>query len=305
MITETDLKIISALDADGRVSYAEISRSLGISISTVAKKVKSLIKDKVIEIKAMPNPHRLGQTAHALIAIRASVNGLEDVCDRLIPYSSINLLVAILGRFNLLASVEFTNWDDMHNFISSDLASISNISDMEVFFTKDDKKRRYDIPGTHDHEKSLLKIDNIDRKIIEALCEDGRYSVSYLADKFNLSISSVSKRLSHLLDENAIRVRAELNHSKVGFYAKAFILIRAQNHMIESICREINSFQEVETIITLINGYDIFVGTISRNTESLYELANKKMAAIPGVLNIEIWLRGKTFKRYFGPLPEK
>ncbi len=305
MITDIDLKLISALDANGRASYAELSRSLGISISTISKKVKFLLDDKVIEIQAIPNPNRLGQTAHAFIAIRTSVNKLEDACKRLAAFPSIDLLAAIFGRFNLFASVQFSNWDDLHNFISSKIAGINGITDMEVFFAKENKKRFYRILGSHDHEKSVLKIDDIDRQIINALCTDGRSSVSYLAKMFDLSISSVSKRLSHLFEENAIRVQAHVDYNKIGFRARAFVLLRADNNMVENICKTINNFTEVQTVITLINGYDIFLAIISYDSESLYQLVNQKIAVIPGVLNAEVWIRGKNFKRYFGPLPEK
>jgi DNA-binding Lrp family transcriptional regulator len=305
MITATDLRLISALDTNGRASYAELSRSLGISISTISKKVKSLLNDKIIQIQAIPNPNRLGQTAHALVAIRTSVNKLEDVCKRLEVYPSIDLLAAVFGRFNLVASVQFTNWDDLHDFISSVIAAIDCITDMEVFFAKENKKRFYHILSTKDNEKSTIKIDDVDRKIINALCVDGRASVSDLAKMFNLNISSVSKRLSHLFEENVIRVQAHVDYNKVGYHARAFVLIRAQNNMIESICRTINNFTEVQTVITLINGYDIFLGTVSYDSESLYNLVNEKIAVIPGVLNVEVWVRGKNFKRYFGPLPEK
>jgi Lrp/AsnC family transcriptional regulator, regulator for asnA, asnC and gidA len=305
MITETDLKLISALDANGRASYAELSRSLSIGISTVSKKVKSLLYDGVISIQAIPNPNKLGQTAHALVALRTSVNKLEDVCKRLEVHQSIDLLAAIFGRFNLVASVQFTNWDDLHGFISSEIAAINSITDMEVFFAKENKKRFYHILGTKDNEKSTLKIDGIDRQIIDALCVDGRSSVSDLAKMFGLGISSVSKRLSHLFEENVIRVQAHVDYNKVGYHARAFVLIRAQNNLIESICKTINNFTEVQTVITLINGYDIFLGTVSYDSESLYSLVNQKIAVIPGVHNVEVWVRGKNFKRYFGPLPEK
>jgi Lrp/AsnC family transcriptional regulator for asnA, asnC and gidA len=305
MITETDLKLIAALDANGRASYAELSRSLGISISTISKKVKSLLDDRVIEIQAIPNPNRLGQTAHALVALRTSVDKLENVCKRLEVYPSIDLLAAVFGRFNLVASVQFSNWDDLHGFISTKIAAVDDITNMEVFFAKENKKRFYHILGTRDHEKSVLKIDDIDRKIINALCVNGRSSVSDLAKMFDLSISSVSKRLSHLFEENAIRVQAHVDYNKIGYHARAFILIRTKNNMIENICRTINNFAEVQTVITLINGYDIFLGTVSYDSESLYNLVNQKIAVIPGVLNAEVWIRGKNFKRYFGPLPEK
>lgn len=305
MIKEIDLKLISELDANGRVSSAELSRSLGISVSTVAKKISTLRKNGIIEIRAIPNPHRLGHIASAMIAIRTSVGKIEDVYKRLSVYPNIDLIVAIFGRFNLLVSAHFSSWDNLHDFISSELATIDYIIDKQIIFIKDNKRRFFDFPGKQNDERSILKIDKIDRQIIDALCIDGRYSVSYLAEILDLDISTVSKRLSHLFAENAIRVRANVDNKKIGYHSLAFILIHAQNNMIDSICRQIDTFEEVSTIITLINHYDIFVNAKSVDSQSLYDFINNKISVIPGVIDIEVWLRGKTFKTFFGSLPEK
>jgi DNA-binding Lrp family transcriptional regulator len=48
MLTNTDLKLLSALEEDGRLSYAELSRKLDISIPTVIRRVKAMAKNKCL-----------------------------------------------------------------------------------------------------------------------------------------------------------------------------------------------------------------------------------------------------------------
>jgi DNA-binding Lrp family transcriptional regulator len=305
MLKEKDLKLISILEKDGRTSYAQLSRSLGISTATVAKKVKNLIDDGIITINGIVNPHRLGHTAHAIIAIKTYVNKLEDVCNYLTKFPNVDLMVAVFGRFNLVVSVEFMSWDALHEFISSELAAMKDIREMEIYFTKVDKKRAFDVYPTDKNTAAVLNIDKTDREIIEALRTDGRTSVSDLAHQLGLSISSISKRISHLHEENAVRVHAVVNQNKVGFHANAFILIHAHHDQIENICQNFLDFEEIRTIITLVNGYEIFIAAICLDSEDLYELVHNKIAAITGVIDTETWLRGKVFKRYYGPLPVK
>ncbi len=303
MITNSELKIVSVLEENGRASYAELSRTIGLSVSTIAKRVRRLIDDGVMTINAVPNPHRLGLVAHALIAIKTSVDKLEYVCDQLASFPNIDLIVALFGRFNLIMSVQFMNWDNLHDFITTELSAIHDISDMEIYFTKENKKRAYDIFQEKVGRDYKLNIDKIDKEIIDTLCIDGRYSVSNLANKLNLSVSSVSKRISRLYDENAIKVRAVVDHNKVGLHANAFVMVRAEHNQIEHICDNMRNYEEIRTIITLINGYDILINVISKDAESLYDLVNNRIAHIPGVTDLETWLRGKIFKRYYGPLP--
>ena len=56
MITKTDKKIILELQKNGRASYAQLASKLGISVSTVASRIERLIRSRVIEIRAIPNP---------------------------------------------------------------------------------------------------------------------------------------------------------------------------------------------------------------------------------------------------------
>ena len=71
MISKTDKKIILELQEKGRASYAELASKLGISVSTVATRTEKLISSRVIEIRAIPNPYKMGLQANALIAIKA------------------------------------------------------------------------------------------------------------------------------------------------------------------------------------------------------------------------------------------
>ena len=305
MLKEIDLKLISTLEKDGRASYAQLSRSLGISTSTVAKKVKNLIDEGVITINGIVNPYRLGHTAHAIIAIKTYVDKLEDVCNYLNKFPNVNLMVAVFGRYNLVISLEFMSWDALHEFIPSELAAMNEIREMEIFFTKEDKKRAFDVPLSGKYLTAMMSIDKVDRDIIETLRNFGRISVSDLAHQLGLSISSVSKRISRLYEEKAVKVRAVVNQNKIGFHANAFIFIHAHHAQIENICNKFLDFEEIKTIITLVNGYEIFIVAVCKDSEDLYDLVYNKIAEINGVIDTETWLRGKVFKRYYGPLPLK
>jgi DNA-binding Lrp family transcriptional regulator len=302
MLNKTDLRLISELEEDGRASYTQLSQTIGISASTVAKKIDNLVDDGIISIHAVLNPYRLGVTAHAIIAVKTYVGKLDIVCNYLKNIPNVDLIVAIFGRYNLIISAQFMNWDDLHEFISSKLVAVNGISEMQILFTKDDKKRRFEAFSKRQSANTVLNIDKIDREIIEALHFDGRCGLSSIASQLGLSVSYVSKRLSRLLKEQAIRICAAVDQNKIGFHASAFILVHADHDHIENICQKFLDFTEIKTIITLVNGYEILISAVTKDSESLYDLVNNEIAAIPGVIDTETWLRGKIFKRYSGPI---
>ena len=119
-----DYKIVCALTADARLSYAELGRKVGLSPSAVAERVKRLESERVILgyravldekafgygvvafirmtcdnahyrafLKALPNfdaiqecHHITGGDAFLIKATLASVDKLESLIEKLLPY---------------------------------------------------------------------------------------------------------------------------------------------------------------------------------------------------------------------------
>ncbi len=72
------------------------------------------------------------------------------------------------------------------------------------------------------------KIDDIDLKIIEELRKDGRMKLTEIADKLNITHPSVHERIKKLVDNEIIKIQANLNLSKLRLKA-AFVSIRMKD----------------------------------------------------------------------------
>ena len=81
MISKIDFRLILELQKDGTVSYSDLAERIGITSKTVAKRIEGLIKSRFIEIRALPNPFKLGLAANALIAVKADPSKIDPICD--------------------------------------------------------------------------------------------------------------------------------------------------------------------------------------------------------------------------------
>jgi DNA-binding Lrp family transcriptional regulator len=297
MITKIDKKLISLLVEDGRSSYREIARSLGISTSTVTRKVNDMEKAGLLTIKAIPNPFKINHTSAAVIGMNISVEKIDDVCSRLKNIFNINSIVKTFGRYNLFLAVYFPSWSKLHNFISSGLLSPGENSHTDIFFVKKIiKPFNQKLNGSEN--ASPGEIDDLDIKIIEFLSKNGRYSGVYLADKLGISVSAVSKRLSRLFKEDVVNIRAQINPVKLGYHANALIFLRVAPDKREEVCRKLNSYHELNTILSLVNGYDILINATAKNAGALYEFIKNKMTPAYHILDMETLICGDYIKRY-------
>jgi len=76
-------------------------------------------------------------------------------------------------------------------------------------------------------EMQASELDRIDRRIIAALVEDGRMSITELATRVGLSKTPCQYRLKKLIDSGVISgFRATLNQTKIGLDHIAFTSVK-------------------------------------------------------------------------------
>jgi Lrp/AsnC family leucine-responsive transcriptional regulator len=81
-IDRTNLRILQELQADGRLTVAELGRRIGMSSPAVAERLQRLERDGVITgYTAEVDPRALGLTLSAVIRIRPAPGQLENVAE--------------------------------------------------------------------------------------------------------------------------------------------------------------------------------------------------------------------------------
>jgi len=135
--------------------------------------------------------------------------------------------------------------------------------------------------------------------MIKELGENGRLSYADLASKLNISLTTVSRRIAHLKNEDIIKITAIRDPSKWGYLANAYSVIRADLNKVDSICASLSVCPEVHLIMTLMSGFEILFGMHFRSPETMYEFIVNKIAQIEGVTNIETFVCAETRKRSY------
>ena len=297
MINGLDRKLIISLQKNGRASHVELSRELGVHVSTIAKKMQTLEESGIIKVRALPNPAKMGYLAHAVIAIKADNNKIGSVCSHLSSNFNVNLIVTTFGRFEILMIVYFPTWDELLNFVLSELSTTEGILNYEIYFVKQIQKRSY-LPSV---DKAIpVKIDEVDRRIIEKLTEDGRYTSHHLAKELGISLPTCTRRLAFLLKEKVIEIKAVPYLSKIETVANAFTLLRVRPNKLDEICTKLISYKSIFLMMTLFNSYDILIGLNADSQEELHRLINSEIFAMDGTVAYETIIRAEIIKRYYG-----
>jgi Lrp/AsnC family transcriptional regulator, regulator for asnA, asnC and gidA len=108
-----DKHLISLLQANGRASYSDLARQVGLSEASVRHRVHALRRKEVIQIVAVTDPLQLGFSHEALLAVHAVPNP-EELADQLAAIDEVDFVVLVVGKYSIL--LEAVAEDD-HEFV--------------------------------------------------------------------------------------------------------------------------------------------------------------------------------------------
>ncbi len=129
-----------------------------------------------------------------------------------------------------------------------------------------------------------IKLDQLDKEIIDLLTRDGRMSCAEIAREIGtVSERSVRYRLEKLLAENVIRVNATPVPQSLGYNIVADVFIEVESGQVQEIARKIASYENVSYVAGATGEADISIQIIAQSNRELYEFVTEVLGKIPGV----------------------
>ena len=124
--------IVSELQADGRRSYAEIGRAIGLSEAAVRQRVQRLTESGVMQIVAVTDPMQLGFTRQAMIGIRCA-GDTRATADALAALPEVDYVVLTAGGFDVLAEVVCEDDDQLLELLNTRIRSLDGVVSTDTF----------------------------------------------------------------------------------------------------------------------------------------------------------------------------
>ena len=119
-IDELDLRILSLLQEDCRLSFNKIANKLGVSVGTAFNHVKSLEKIGVLKgYTAVLDSSKLGYSLTVIIMIQAEGTYLTDVENEIAKTSNVVALYDITGDYDAVAIAKFKDRASLNIFIKN------------------------------------------------------------------------------------------------------------------------------------------------------------------------------------------
>lgn len=131
-LDEVSKGIIEQLQEDGRRSYAEIGKAVGLSEAAVRQRVQKLTEAGVMQVVAVTDPMQLGFYRQAMIGVRVT-GDTTRVAEALAAIPAIDYVVLTAGSFDVLAEVVCESDDDLIELLNHRIRAIDGVLSTETF----------------------------------------------------------------------------------------------------------------------------------------------------------------------------
>lgn len=141
-------------------------------------------------------------------------------------------------------------------------------------------------------------LDDVAKRIIEQLQQDGRRSYAAIAKAVGLSEAATRQRVQRLVESGVVQIVGVTDALAVGFNRWAMIGVRVDGE-IEPVATTIAEMEEVDYVVITAGSFDILVEVVCEDDDRLLDILSNHIRAIDGVRSTDTFMYLKLVKQTY------
>ena len=302
-ISELDSRILKILLKDGRTGYESIARECGEPENKIWKRCKAMEKKGIIKgATVQMNFSYFGYAALAtmLISVEAQqMDHFKGVTEKLTEVRAYRQYNSVYNVRAVATLWDLNELDHVKELIKRKLptlgiktyiwAGVKNIPENLTLtcetknIRKIPEKTSQNIPKT----SNKIKIDDLDKQIVQKLTLNGRSSFSKIAKEMGLSTDTVVKRYNKLRESGAMKVSIQINPNMIGYSSILdFNIASAASCIAGTVVDSLAKIPDVVIITKTSGDFDLHVAAMVKDVAHSFDVQDQ-IAKVWGVTKIE------------------
>ncbi|MEV2254294.1 Lrp/AsnC family transcriptional regulator [Streptomyces sp. NPDC050147] len=301
-----DVKLLQALELDGRAPFSKIAAVLGVSDQTVARRYRRLVSEGSLRIVAVRDHEKLGQDQW-MLRLRCAPDGADAIATALARRPDTSWIGLTSGGTEVVCCTRPRSRTDQDELLLAKLPRTPHIVDIRAqqvlhrFFGGPDgwlikhgplseeqiAALRGAPPTSEARAGAPRRIEPEDEPLVAALEQDGRATYPELQQATGRSESAVKRRLGALLASGAIYIDIEYADALIGMGVGAMLWITTAPWAMESVGKALASHAEIAHATAVAGPSNIMATAVSRDIPALYAYLSGKLGQLDGVQHVE------------------
>ncbi|GAA4227507.1 Lrp/AsnC family transcriptional regulator for asnA, asnC and gidA [Streptosporangium album] len=307
-----DLRVVAALQVNGRATWDRIARVLKEPTRNVARRATRLRESGVLSVIGMVDDLRLDSVVLRLRCRPGSAAGVGAALSEL-PQARFVTLVS--GSADCVAELSVAD-DTLQDLLLQDIPAIDGVLEITVYpalkyfstpldwhlgvLTQQETEELHEqwppAPGRFQRAREAPSAE--DEQIIAVMAADGRATHAEVAAATGTSESTARRRLDSLLRRGILRVRAKIEPAYLGLPTEAVLWLRVVESEVEAVGQALAARPEVRCVAAVAGDHQLVAQTALPGRAELYAFL-RMIGGLRGMRAIETTVMLRPLKRGF------
>lgn len=305
-LDQLDLRLLQALQLDGRAPFSRIAAVLGVSDQTVARRFRRLHTRVGLRVLGMTDESRLGRSSW-IVRLQCTPDTAERLADALARRADTSYVALISGGAEVVCAMKprsrtardelllgrlqrtprvigFSAQCLLHRFYGDRLGWLHKTNALSA--SQESALR----PPPVTPPAGTTTVDDVDETLLAALFRDGRATLAELQAACGQSEDVVRRRLDRLRESGVLYFAVQHSPEQLGHEVVAMLWLTVTPSALSTVGLALAGHAEVEFAAAATGQVNIIASVRCRGTEELYAYLNERIGALNGVQSVETTL---------------
>jgi DNA-binding Lrp family transcriptional regulator len=307
-----DLKLLQALQLDGRAPFSRLGEVLGVSDQTVARRFRRLRTTAGLRVLGMVDEGRLGR-AGWIVRLRCTPDVAEQLANALARRPDTSYINLVSGGTEVLCAMRPRSRQDrdellfdrlqrtprvmsvsahclLHVFYGGPLGWLNKVQALDPDQVNALRLPQIDPGGT-------VTPDKDDEVLLAVLRRDGRATFNELQSATGRSESVVKRRMDRLRSSGTLYFDVQHTAESVGHGVGALLWLTVAPSALSEVGRALAGHPEVSFAAAVTGRANLIASVGTPSTGDLYTYLSERIGALDGVQAVETVLTLRQIKQ--------
>lgn len=298
-----DLKLLQALELDGRAPFSQIAQVLGVSDQTVARRFRRLRSTTHLRVTGMINDSSLGRTSW-IVRLGCAHNSAAQLASTLARRPDTHYVDLTAGGTEVVCAIKPHSRQDRDELLLERLQRtpyVTSVSAHCILRTYYGNSLRWlrKISALDPAEESALRtpapaplaapvaLDRAEQAMLEVLRRDGRATLTELQAASGLSEPVAKRRLERLRTTGVLHLAVEYDHEPLGHGIEALCWLTVAPRALAQAGQAVADHPAVRFAAAVTGRTNLVISVLCRTTDDLYDFLTEKIGSLSDVSTAE------------------
>ena len=299
---ELDRGLLHALQVDGRAPFRRIGDVLGVSDQTVARRYARLRSSRAVRVIGVSDPTVVGDDQW-MVRARCAPDAAPEIAEALARRPDTSWISLNSGGTEIVCSLRATDSAAAGEMLLGKLPRTPRVLDvsahqvLHVFYGGAKEPYTKQGPLTADQVARLTEhlpagcdppvLDDVDRRILRRLREDGRAAVEDMADECGTSPSTVRRRLGDLRGSGLLYLDVDVAPATHDLPMRTMLYLTVLPAHLDETGRALAAHVEVPFAAATTGRTNVYATVVGSGPAEFYRYLTTSVAVLPGVQAVE------------------